>query len=79
MKKIIIVSVMVLVILGIAFIFSKSKTGSTGGCSQFSNKDGYTGCMSLKNGKENRCKFKINNKVNEATQQMEFEYLCAEK
>lgn len=78
MKRIIPV-IIVLVILGIAFTLFKNNKSTSGECSQFSNKDGYTGCMSLTNGKEKRCKFKVNNKINESTQQMEFEYLCQEK
>lgn len=79
--------VVVVVIVGIVVAFSAfskkfNNTGSNAGsgeCSQYSNKDGYAGCMSLVNGKEKRCKFKVNNKVNEATQKMEFEYLCIQK
>jgi len=52
---------------------------SSGECSQFSNKSGYTGCMSLTIGKEKKCKFKVNNKINQSTQKMEFEYLCVQK
>jgi len=76
--------VAVLIIIGIIVAFSKksNNTSSSIGlseCSQFSKKDGYTGCMSLVNGKEKKCKFKISNKINEATQKMEFEYLCIQK
>jgi len=35
--------------------------------------------MSLVNGKEKKCKFKIENKVNEVTQKMEFTYTCLQK
>ncbi len=48
-------------------------------CSQYSRKDGYTGCNSIKIGKNNKCKFKIDNKINETTQKMEFQYTCLEK
>lgn len=79
-----------LVIIAAAFLLSilsglkgKSSTSPSplvgSACSQFSNKDGYTGCMSLTNGKNKRCKFKVDNKINEATQKMEFQYTCIEK
>lgn len=76
-----------IVIVGIVVTFSafakKSKnTNSSVGsseCSQYSNKDGYTGCMNLVNSKEKKCKFKIGNKINEATQKMEFTYTCLQK
>ncbi|MFZ2200005.1 MAG: hypothetical protein WAV40_04410 [Microgenomates group bacterium] len=48
-------------------------------CSKYSNKDGYTGCQSVVKGKEKLCKFKVDNKVNESTQQMEFTYTCSPK
>lgn len=88
MKKSFVYLIMVsIVIVGIVVAFSafSKKSNNTNSnvesseCSQFSNKDGYTGCMSLVNGKEKKCKFKIDNKVNEATQQMEFTYTCLQK
>lgn len=77
--------VLAIVIIGLVvafFSFSKKAIdvgGGLGDCSQYSNKDGYTGCMSLVNGKEKKCKFKVDNKINDATQQMEFTYTCLEK
>ena len=76
-----------IVIIGAVLVFfaSSKKTNNIGSgigsseCSQFSNKDGYTGCMSLINGKEKKCKFRIDNKVNEVTQKMEFTYTCLQK
>lgn len=80
-----VVGVIVIVSVVVAFsTFAKTSknTGSiatSSECSQFSNKDGYKGCMSLVNGKEKKCKFKIDNKVNEVTQKMEFTYTCLQK
>lgn len=79
MKKIIPIIIIIIVILGVTYKLLKGNNVTSSNCSQFSNKDGYTGCNSLKVGKENKCKFKINNKINQSTQQMEFEYLCQEK
>lgn len=88
MKKspILLILVVMVLIGAITFFFISSKktinTGSSvesGECDQFSNKDGYTGCMSIANGKEKKCRFKVDNKVNEATQQMEFTYTCSPK
>lgn len=77
----------VVVIIGavVAFLAFSKKSNNTGSsvgsseCSQFSNKDGYTGCMSIVNGAEKKCKFKIDNKVNLETQKMEFTYSCVQK
>ena len=66
----------ILLIITILFFFKRSVGGN---CTDFSNKDGYTGCMNVTKGKDKRCKFKVNNKINQSTQQMEFEYLCQEK
>ncbi|PIY94354.1 MAG: hypothetical protein COY68_03225 [Candidatus Levybacteria bacterium CG_4_10_14_0_8_um_filter_35_23] len=80
-----IVGAVVLVGIIVAFsTFAKTSKGTgsittSSECSQFSNKDGYKGCMSLVNGKEKKCKFKIENKVNEVTQKMEFTYTCLQK
>ena len=52
---------------------------SGGECAQYSTKDGYTGCNSIKTATGNKCKFKIDNKINETTQKMEFQYTCLEK
>jgi hypothetical protein len=88
MKKTpILLKVIVVTILGaIAAFFilvkksdNPSSNSNLGECSQFSNKDGYTGCMSIISGKEKKCKFKVDNKINEATQQMEFTYTCSPK
>ena len=46
---------------------------------KIANKDRYTGCMNIVNGKEKKCKFKVDNKINESTQQMEFTYTCSPK
>lgn len=86
-RSLIYLVVVAVVIVGIAvafFTFTKksNNTDSSVGsseCSQYSNKDGYTSCMSLVNGKEKKCKFKVDNKVNETTQQMEFTYSCLPK
>ena len=56
-----------------------SATRSGGECAQYSTKEGYTGCNSIKVGGKNKCKFKIENKINQATQKMEFQYYCLEK
>jgi hypothetical protein len=53
--------------------------GGSNQCSQYSNKDGYTGCQSIVKGKEKLCKFKVDNKINESTQQMEYIYTCSPK
>jgi len=88
MKKppiyLIVVAVVIIGIVVAFSVFSKKSTNTdssvgSSACSQFSNKDGYTGCMSLINGKEKKCKFKVDNKINEATQQMEFTYTCSPK
>ena len=88
MKRFLVYLVVVaIVIVGIVIAFSSfSKKANNidsnvelSECSKFSNKDGYTGCMSLMNGKEKKCKFKVDNKINEATQQMEFTYTCLQK
>ena len=86
-KPLLYLIVAIVVVVGILVAFSmfskKSDNASlyagSDECSQYSNKDGYAGCMSLVNGKEKRCKFKVNNKINEATRKMEFEYLCIQK
>jgi hypothetical protein len=86
-KPLIYLIVGAIVVIGIIVAFTtftkKSNnltlSGGQGECAQYSNKDGYTGCMSIVNGKEKKCKFKIENKVNEATQEMEFTYLCLPK
>jgi hypothetical protein len=51
----------------------------TGECAQYSTKNGYTGCNSIKTATGNKCKFKISNKINQATQKMEFQYACLNK
>jgi len=87
MKKppILLIALAVVIIGAIVFYFTYSKKTNTSlnigssECGQFSNKDGYTGCMSIVSGKEKKCKFKIDNKVNETTQQMEFTYTCSPK
>jgi len=59
---------------------SSTATSKEGGvCAQYSTKDGYTGCNSIKTGTGNKCKFKIDNKIDETTQKMEFQYTCLEK
>ena len=72
-----------IVIIGVFVAYSmsskKTSTGIQSECSQYSNKDGYTGCMSLMNGKDKKCKFKVDNKVNPQTQKMEFTYSCVQK
>lgn len=78
MKKIIPIVIIILIVAVIIF-FTKNSKSLTANCSQFSNKDGYTGCNSLKISKTNKCQFKIDNKINESTQQMEFTYTCREK
>lgn len=79
-KSLIYLIITVVVIIGVIVAFSTfGKKSNNSNCSQYSNKDGYTGCMSLVNGKEKKCKFKVDNKVNEATQQMEFTYTCSPK
>jgi hypothetical protein len=88
MKKLPLMAIGAVIVILIAlfsfFIFSK-KSNTAGislgssNCEQFSNKDGYTGCMSLVNGKEKKCRFKVDNKINESTQQMEFIYSCLPK
>ncbi|MEI8232480.1 MAG: hypothetical protein WCG44_01930 [bacterium] len=84
-KSLIIVFVVVTLatFFGIFFFAKKSPTTSSStqsnACSKYSNKDGYTGCQSVVKGKEKLCAFKIDNKVNEATQQMEFTYTCSPK
>ena len=70
---------MVIVVVVYLFLKGNKTTLGKGNCTDFSTKDGYTGCMSLKNGKENRCKFKVNNRISESTQKMEFDYQCLEK
>ena len=79
--------VLAIIILGAIVTFftlvKKSNNPNTNNnlseCSQFSNENGYSGCMSIVNGKEKKCKFKVDNKVNETTQQMEFTYTCSPK
>lgn len=79
-KSLVFLVVAAIVIVGVIVVFLKNtKSAGIGDCSKFSNKDGYAGCMSIVNGKEKKCKFKVDNKVNEATQQMEFTYTCLEK
>ncbi len=79
-KSLIYLVAAVVVIVGIFIAYSTfTKKGGKGECSQYSNKDGYTGCMSLMNGKDKKCKFKIDNKVNPETQKMEFTYSCVQK
>lgn len=67
------------IIVGSGKFSGKSNSTGTNQCSKYSNKDGYTGCQSIVKGKEKLCKFKIDNKINESTQQMEFTYTCSPK
>lgn len=78
-KSLIYISIVAVISILVAtfLLFTKKPVG--GNCTDFSNKDGYTGCMNITKGKDKKCKFKVNNKINEATQKMEFEYLCLEK
>lgn len=79
-KSLLYLIIAVAVIIGAIVAFSTlGEKPNNSSCSQYSNKDGYTGCMSLVNGKEKKCKFKVDNKVNETTQQMEFTYTCSPK
>jgi len=86
-KNLVYLLVAVVVIVGLILGFGKfssklspsTNTIGTNDCSKYSNKDGYTGCQSVVKGKEKLCKFKIDNKVNETTQQMEFTYTCSPK
>ncbi len=72
--------VVIVLVLSLAFL-RVSKTASSRGedCSKYSSKDGYTGCMSIVQGKEKVCKFKVDNTINETTQKMEFTYTCMKK
>ena len=84
MKKISPLVIIVEVVLFVAFyLFTKtSPNGGQGDCTQYSHKDGYTGCMGLLNSKDRKdkkCKFKVENKINQETQKMEFNYLCLQK
>ena len=78
-KPIVYIAIAGIIMALVASFFLKNNKSVVGDCSKFSNKDGYTGCMSLTKGKDKKCKFKVDNKINQATQQMEFEYLCLEK
>jgi len=77
------VIIITVVILVAFYLFTKaSPNTSQETCSKYSYKDGYSGCMSLLNSnnkKDKKCKFKIENKINQATRKMEFTYLCVEK
>ncbi len=68
-----------IVLLSFVFLFKKNGSSMVGDCSKYSNKDGYTGCMSIEKGGKKKCKFKVDNKINQETQQMEFAYSCLEK
>lgn len=76
--------IMVIVIVAYLFgfglkKFTKPASNAEGICGQYSTKDGYTACNSIKIGESNKCKFKIDNKINVTTQKMEFQYTCLEK
>lgn len=84
MKKYLIIIAVIVAGLGIIFGLKNSSSpaqssNNTNTCAKYSNKDGYTGCQSVVKGKEKLCKFKIDNKINESTQQMEFTYTCSPK
>lgn len=80
-----IVAVVTIVGVIVAYsLFTKKSSGPTTSisqneCSKYSNKDGYAGCMSVTSGKNKKCTFKVDNKVNPETQKMEATYSCLPK
>ncbi|EKD80127.1 MAG: hypothetical protein ACD_40C00197G0015 [uncultured bacterium] len=78
-KSLVYLVVAVLAIIGVYLAVNSNSTSGQGECSKYSNEDGYTGCMSVVSGKEKKCTFKVDNKVNPETQKMEFTYTCSPK
>lgn len=86
-KSFVYLIIAVIALVGIVAVYSmftkksSSPSPSVGQneCSKYSNKDGYTGCMSVVSGKDKKCTFKVDNKVNPETQKMEATYSCLPK